>query len=61
MDGRLRGDVAKGERVVVLVDLVAGNLAPEDLRKDVLIVIGHRLVLPSRVLLVDAGYAEPVR
>ena len=61
MDRRLRGDVAKGERVVVFINFIAGNLTPEDLRKDVLIVIGHHLVIPSRILFIDAGNAEPVR
>ena len=47
--GRARHDVEEGKRLVVLVDLVARQFAAQDLREDVVgIVGGHRLLLRSR-------------
>ena len=44
MAGRARHDVEEGERLVVLVDLVAGQFAAQDLGEDVVrIVARHRL------------------
>ena len=60
MAGRRGERVEDRERVFGLEDLVARDVSLDDLRKYVLIVIGPRLVLPSHILLVDAGNAEPV-
>jgi hypothetical protein len=39
---RLRVDVVEGERVVVFVDLLAGQLAAQDAGEDVIaVVVGH--------------------
>ena len=38
---RARHDVEKGERVLVLVDLVAGKLAAQHLGEDVVRIVGH--------------------
>ena len=43
MNRPCRVDVAEGQRVVILGDLRAGNLATQDPGKDVLVVIGHQL------------------
>ena len=40
MDRRQRVDVVEGERVLVLVDLLARQLAAQDLGEDVAVVIG---------------------
>ena len=49
--GRARHDVEEGERLVVLVDLVAGQFAAQDLGEDVVrIVARHRAFLPVRLL-----------
>src|SRR3546814_5131542 len=37
----LRLNVVKGQHVLVLVDLVAGDLAAQDLGKDIAVVVGH--------------------
>ena len=44
MHRRLRVDVVEGERVLVLVDLLARQLAAQDAREDVVaVVVGHGL------------------
>src|SRR3546814_4213223 len=41
MHRRLRPDVVEGERIVVLVDLLAGNFAAQDPGEDVVVVVDH--------------------
>jgi hypothetical protein len=41
MSGSSRHDVEEGERLVVLVDLVARQLAAQDFREDVVLIIGR--------------------
>ena len=44
---RARHDVEEGERVLVLVDLVAGDLAAQDLGEDVIRIVGHANRIPE--------------
>lgn len=56
MMGRFGGDICEGQRVVGFQHLGAGNLAAQDFRKDVLVVISVR----HRVLLQWLGLARKV-
>src|SRR3546814_8923849 len=44
---RLRPDVVEGERIVVLVDLLAGNFAAQDPGEDVVVVVDHSASLAA--------------
>ena len=46
--GRARHDVEEGERLVVLVDLVAGQFAAQDLGEDVVRIVARHRRLPAR-------------
>src|SRR5438876_1494500 len=51
MHARLRPDIAEGQHVVVLIDLLARQLAAEDSGEDIAGIVGHAALLSSGGLL----------
>ena len=58
MAGRARHDVEEGQRLVVLVDLVAGQFAAQDFGEDVVRVVGRHASLRLVLVLFDQILAE---